>query len=141
MTGVQACQPVSEHFLEEEALKHLAEHYSIPMKPEEIVVSKNFLERKKDLPTIQSVFSLLDKDMFPSLKAIFQAALTIPVTSCSCERSFSALRRLHTRLRNTMGQERLSNLAIMSIEREMLANVDHGEVIDRFAKQNQGVLA
>ena len=25
-------------------------------------------------------------------------------------------------------------MAIMSIEREMLANVDHGEVIDRFAK-------
>ncbi|KAF7646898.1 hypothetical protein LDENG_00180830 [Lucifuga dentata] len=72
--------------------------------------------------------------MFPSLKAIFQASLTIPVTSCSCERSFSALRRLHTMLRNTTGQERLSNLAIMSTDREVLANVDHGEVIDRFAK-------
>lgn len=33
-----------------------------------------------------------------------------------------------------MGQERLSNLAIMSIEREMLASFDHREVIDRFAK-------
>lgn len=28
--------------MEEEALKHLAEHYSILMKPEEIVVAKNF---------------------------------------------------------------------------------------------------
>lgn len=32
-----------------------------------------------------------------------------------------------------MVQELLSNLTIMSIEREMLANVDHREVIDRFA--------
>uniref|UniRef100_A0A667Y0C5 HAT C-terminal dimerisation domain-containing protein n=1 Tax=Myripristis murdjan TaxID=586833 RepID=A0A667Y0C5_9TELE len=136
LTGIQACHPASEHFLNEEALKHLAQHYSIQIKPEEILVAKCFLDRKKKdiVPTIQNVFSLLDKDMFPSLKAIFQVSLTIPVTSCSCERSFSALRRLHTWLRNTMGQDRLSNLAIMSIEREMLAKVNHAEVIDRFAK-------
>lgn len=73
-------------------LKHLAEHYSIHLKPVEITVAKHFLDIKiKDIvPSIQSVFSILDGNMFPSLKAIFQASLTIPVTSCSCERSFSA---------------------------------------------------
>ena len=40
----------------------------------------------------------------------------IPATSCSAERSFSCLRRLKTYLRSTMLQERLSNLAIMSIK-------------------------
>ena len=34
----------------------------------------------------------------------------IPATSCSAERSFSALRRLKTYLRNTMGQQRVSNV-------------------------------
>lgn len=103
---IQACHPASEQFLNEEALKHIAEHYSIHLQPEEITVAKHFLDRKnKDkVPSIQSVFLLLDGDMFPSLKAIFQASLTIPVTSCSCERSFSALHRLHTWLRSTMGQ-------------------------------------
>ena len=34
----------------------------------------------------------------------------IPATSCSAEQSFSALRRLKTYLRSTMGQQRVSNV-------------------------------
>ena len=34
----------------------------------------------------------------------------IPATSCSAERSFSAFRRLRTYLRNTKGQQRVSNV-------------------------------
>ncbi len=83
---------------------------------------------------IQSVFSLLDKDILPTLKAVFQVALTIPVSSCCCDRSFSALRWLHTWLRNTMGQELLSHLAVMWIEKKLLDGLHHGEVTDRFAQ-------
>lgn len=72
--------------------------------------------------------------MFPTLKVIFRIALTIPVSSCSCERSFSPLRRLHMWLRRTMGQERLNDLAKLSIEQEYLNNFDSENVIDRFAK-------
>ena len=34
----------------------------------------------------------------------------IPAASCSAERSFSALRRLKTYLRSTIGQQRVSNV-------------------------------
>ena len=34
----------------------------------------------------------------------------IPATSCSAERSFSALRRLKTYLHNTIGQQRVINV-------------------------------
>uniref|UniRef100_A0AAR2KLQ3 HAT C-terminal dimerisation domain-containing protein n=1 Tax=Pygocentrus nattereri TaxID=42514 RepID=A0AAR2KLQ3_PYGNA len=136
MTGIQACHPSSEYFLNEESLRHLATHYRISLQPEEVMVAKQFFSRKdKDaLPNIQSVFSLLHVDMFPSLKAIFQVALTIPVSSCSCERSFSALCRLHTWLRSTMGQDRLNHLAVMSIEKELLTSIDQGNIINRFAE-------
>ena len=39
-------------------------------------------------------------------------------TSCSAERSFSALRRFKTFLRSTMGQDRLSSIAVINIERK-----------------------
>ena len=39
-------------------------------------------------------------------------------TSCSAERSFSALRRIKTFLRSTMGQDRLSSIAVINIERK-----------------------
>uniref|UniRef100_A0A3Q2TPK1 THAP-type domain-containing protein n=1 Tax=Fundulus heteroclitus TaxID=8078 RepID=A0A3Q2TPK1_FUNHE len=116
MSGIQACNPNSSTFLSEDALKCLALHYKIQRM------------EKEEAPDAAAVFRLLDGDMFPSLKAVLQVALTIPVS----ERSFSALRRLHTWLRRTMGQDRLNDLAIMSIEKENLHAITPDNVIDRF---------
>ena len=52
------------------------------------------------------------KSMYPNIHTILHLVSTIPVTSCECERSVSVLRRLKTYLRSTMGQERLSGLAL-----------------------------
>lgn len=60
---------------------------------------------------------------------------TIPATSCSAERSFSALRRIKTYLRNTMKQSRLNSLAVLNIERQATNSVmakDINSVIDTF---------
>ena len=57
------------------------------------------------------------KDVFPSLQAALRILLTIAVSVASCERSFSKLKLIKTHLRTSMNQERLTNLAIMSIER------------------------
>lgn len=114
-----ASKPVSETFLCIQSLEKLAPHYNIQVVPEEVLVAKSFLSRKgpEAIPDILSVFKLLDPMVFPSLKMILQVALTIPVSSCSCERSFGALCQLHTWLRRTMDQERLNDLAVLSIER------------------------
>lgn len=80
MTGTQARHPASEQFPSEELLRHLATHYNIHLLLEEITVAKSFLARKdKDtIPIIQSIFSLLDGDMFPA-------------SSSTCDRSLGAL--------------------------------------------------
>uniref|UniRef100_A0AAR2ISZ2 DUF4371 domain-containing protein n=1 Tax=Pygocentrus nattereri TaxID=42514 RepID=A0AAR2ISZ2_PYGNA len=132
-----ACSPTSEQFLSVPLLSALALHYNIDLKPAEVMVASNFFKRKNetggDVEDMLAVYKQLDADMFPTLKATVQAALTIPVSSCSCERSFSALRRLHTWLRRTMGQNRLHHLAVMSIEKELLDSISPEIVIDRFA--------
>lgn len=58
----------------------------------------------------------------------------MPVTSCSAERSFSCLRRIKSYTRNTMGQDRLSSLAICSIERDIAIGIDKSDIIDKFGK-------
>ncbi|KAG7471604.1 zinc finger MYM-type 1-like [Solea senegalensis] len=137
LRGIQACSPKSENFLSESHLNELAKHYSIDLKTEEVPVARNFLARKTEAgcspKDMLSVHNLLDSDMFPSLKSTIQVTLTVPVSSCSCEMSFSALRWLHSWLRQTMGQKRLHSLAVMSIEIEELQHLNHNRVIDAFA--------
>ena len=62
-----------------------------------------------------STFSII-----PELSKVIKILAVIPATSCSSERSFSSLRRLKTYLRSTMTQVRLTNLAILHIEREFV---------------------
>ncbi|XP_068160098.1 zinc finger MYM-type protein 1-like [Antennarius striatus] len=59
------------------------------------------------------------------LYALVCLAVTIPVSTASDERSFSALKRLETYARNTTGQTRLSALASMSVEKDLLMDLKH----------------
>lgn len=55
--------------------------------------------------------------LFPNISTVLNLLASLPVGSCSCERSFSALRRLKTWLRSSMSSDRLSSLAILHILR------------------------
>ena len=57
-------------------------------------------------------------DMMPELLKVIQIFRSIPATSCSSERSFSSLRRIKTYLRITIGQDRLSSVALIDMECE-----------------------
>ena len=59
-----------------------------------------------------------------------------PVTTASAERSFSNL-RLKTWLRATMGEDRLSGLALMSLNRDKLSFDDVPEILNRFAQKKK----
>ena len=69
----------------------------------------------------------------PNLIIDIRIYLTLAVSVASCERSFSKLKLIKTYLRSTMGQNRLTNLAILPIEREQTESLDFDEVIDQFA--------
>ena len=60
----------------------------------------------------------------------------IPATLCSAERSFSTLHRLKTYLRSTMGQQRVSNIAVINTERASVVNNNMDRIIDIFGRQN-----
>ena len=73
-------------------------------------------------------------DLYPNLSIALGLLLTLPVTVASGERSFSTLKRLKTYLRSTMSQERLSSLAVISIEHEIVETLDTDSIIKRFAE-------
>ena len=65
----------------------------------------------------------------------FRILLTIPVTVAFAKRSFSKLKLIKSYLKSTMLQERLNELAILSIEKEMLAELEYKNLISNFASQ------
>jgi hypothetical protein len=54
--------------------------------------------------------------------------MTIPISSLTCERSFSAMRRFKNWLRTSIDQERFIKLFTLSIERDLTNKID-GNII------------
>ncbi|KAA0716597.1 hypothetical protein E1301_Tti019189 [Triplophysa tibetana] len=65
----------------------------------------------------------LDSAM-PQLYKLFSLVATIGATSPGVERRFSCLKRLKSYTRNTMGQGRLSSLALLAIERTLVKSLE-----------------
>ncbi|AEC06949.1 hAT family dimerization domain-containing protein [Arabidopsis thaliana] len=69
---------------------------------------------------------------YPNSWIAYQVLLTIPVSVASAERSFSKLKLIKSYLRSSMSQERLSDLAILSIERALVREVDFERLANDF---------
>ena len=59
-----------------------------------------------------------DESVFPNLRIALQILLTVAVSIASFEQSFSKLKLILSYLRSSMSQERLCDLALLSIERD-----------------------
>ncbi|XP_057307639.1 52 kDa repressor of the inhibitor of the protein kinase-like [Hydractinia symbiolongicarpus] len=81
--------------------------------------------------TLKAIPSL----QFDNLTVALRILATLPVTSCECERSFSAMRRLKNYNRSTMVADRLNGLALLHIHKEFVPSTS--SVINKFAVKNR----
>lgn len=72
------------------------------------------------------------RKMFHELEQLVRLLLTVPCSNAEAERSFSALRRLKTYLRNSMNQERLNHLAVMHVHQDRLDIVNPTAIAREF---------
>ena len=63
-----------------------------------------------------------DVTTFPNIKVLLPLALTVPITSCESERSYSQLKLLKTSHRSTISANCLSGLALMKMNRQQCKN-------------------
>ena len=143
MSGIQACNPTSEDFLSVPLLTPFAQLYGFDgvVLEMEAKLAKRTLQTKKLEHTSEVLLALIPlKDAFPQLTKLVRIALTIAVSTAQCERSFSALKRIKTYLRSTMGEERLANLAVLSVEREMSRRLSLDDVVHSFAKKDRRII-
>ena len=100
----------------------------------ELRVLREVLQIKENKP-IETLNYIKKLDSFPNTYIAYRIMLTIPITITSAERSFSKLKIIKSYLRSTMSQDRLNRLAILSIEKDTLANLEYKELINNFASQ------
>ena len=70
---------------------------------------------------------------FPNIHKILTVMLVSPVTTATVERSISALGYVKSKLRSTMGQERLNALLLLFIHKDVA--IDYEAVVDAFARK------
>ena len=72
--------------------------------------------------------------MYPNIQVLASILGTLPVTTCSAERSFSSLKRVKISTRSTMTNDRLSGISLLHVHRDI--PIDISAAIDEFCRQH-----
>ena len=72
---------------------------------------------------------------YPNVNIVLRIYLSLMVTNCSGERSFSKLKRVKNEQRTSLGQDKLNHLTLLSIEYELLDEIEVKDIIKKFASQ------
>ncbi|GBO00672.1 hypothetical protein AVEN_93671-1 [Araneus ventricosus] len=100
--------------------------------------------RRSDFRNMTGAISLLQFIIENNLQTTFSQTykllliiVTIPMTTAEAERCCSTLKRVKTFLRSTMSEDRLSALAMLSIEKRMISDIPkfNENVINLFASE------
>jgi len=93
---------------------------------------------KQNLASVGKLFKLFCtaslQNVFPNLYITLKINVTLPVSSCTVERSFSKLKLIKTKLRTTLCQDRLEQLVKISCEPDIC--LDKDKIIDTFASKS-----
>ena len=77
----------------------------------------------------------MERAFFPQVFEFMKILLACPVSSSTAERSFSALRRLKTWLRNSLSQERLTHNIIAMTHKDYLDVIKLEDVLNCFTSR------
>jgi len=78
--------------------------------------------KKEDVSTVPSsaieALCACHADIYPNVYIFLTILGTLPVSTATSERSFSTMRRLKTYLRSSIGNARMTGLALLSIHKD-----------------------
>lgn len=104
---------------------------------DELVQFKSFIPEEQRCPNtmLKTVVNLDLQATFPSLYIALRLFLTLPITNCEGERSFSRMARIKNELRMKMSQNRLNSLSLLAIESQFVQQLNFDELVDDFARR------
>lgn len=99
----------------------------------EMNVAKNLINSDNADITLEQLQKSVNQSTFPNLYNLIQVAIILPVSSATCERSFSAMRRVKTWLRTSMLQNRFDSLSLLYIEKDIDVKLE--DAVNIFSKK------
>ncbi|XP_034065942.1 zinc finger MYM-type protein 1-like isoform X1 [Gymnodraco acuticeps] len=82
--------------------------------------------------SVENIKKELATGHYPNFIKLFCLALSLPVGTATCERSFSTMQRIRNWLRTTMHQERLTTLSLLHIESNLTEKIKAEDIIDAY---------
>lgn len=148
MSAAAACSPWSDTFGDKALIRPACVHFSIPVAEEEHTVFVQQLKRKakankitnEKKETLVEVLDACPRDIFPNMNSLLRALLTLPMTTCTVERLFSAVNRIKTGTRATMLTDRLNSLSLLSFERELTDSLEYQDILAVFSTKPRRLL-
>ncbi|KAF0715056.1 52 kDa repressor of the inhibitor of the protein kinase-like [Aphis craccivora] len=135
ISGFQMLVKSSE--FDEEKLRELVQFYANDVddfdrvKSETILWNRYLTDSNIQYNSVIQILNECNPDLFPNIYKLLQILITLPITSCEAERSFSTLKRIKSYLRNSTSERRLNGLAALNIHYEV--SVTPEEVISHLS--------
>ncbi|CAI6369096.1 unnamed protein product [Macrosiphum euphorbiae] len=105
----------------------------------EMLLTKNCLQNGNLDFDILGIKKVVTEDVFPNLFKLIQVGLAIPISSATCERSFSSMRRIKNWLRTSMEQSICTDLSVINIERDLSNKIYKDKIINNFTMSQRRI--
>jgi Domain of unknown function (DUF4371)/hAT family C-terminal dimerisation region len=135
-SAVEATNPASKNFMNATTLKPLADLIGLTLDETELVLAKKFFAKESGRATDSaSIQRSSVTEAMPTVQQILSVARTISISTAACESSFSTLNRILTPQRQSMLDQRKSDLILISYEQDLASRIHQSEdLIKRFYK-------
>lgn len=132
--AMDSLNPLSSKYLDEKLLIQHVDHYG----PTSLGINKTLLlfEVRKFKVVCEDhqrqSETVINPDNHPNLTKLFHLKRSLPVSSAEAERSFSTMKRVKSLLRNRRTDDKLSELCLLSAERDLTKKLCIDSIIDVF---------
>ncbi|KAL1359585.1 hypothetical protein AAHE18_04G117300 [Arachis hypogaea] len=109
-------------------LDYELQHYEL-----DVVKAPDFQNLSTLAELCQKLTETGKSNIYPLIDRLIRLVLTLPVTTATTERAFSAMKIIKTRLRNKMEDEFLADCMIVYIEKEIASKFTSEMIIDDFS--------
>jgi hypothetical protein len=118
-----------EDFNEQEMyyLRSQLEHYQI-----DVIRHESFQNMSTISELCRGLAETNKSQHYHLIDRLIRLVLTLPVSTATTERAFSAMKHVKTVLRNKMEEEFLADSMMIYIERELVEDIDSDSIIDEF---------